>query len=456
MKHLNCLFLFCAAVFISSCSIKSEELGVIAKDSRSGSIPLETALETLNDFLSSHESEMPQTKSGSPRRISSIDIYPPSYSATKSVDRDSTGQNPVAYIVNFEDNDGFAVLGANDKLPGIIAVTEGGYIDPATLKVYNKAPTRLSDIGGESSDGDDWSGDNLDSQYYCEEDGDYYSAMASGADDNPIVNGLIRNGTFEPPIEYGDDTGYPEKFAKCSPLVNLKWHQDAPYNKYCKRGIGGKEPAAVGCSNLALAMIVTANEFPNQLTINNVPLSYPEMKCYPKIGNLSDSGRENVTLLIGYSYNNVLKLTGKNYTMVTPEQIRKRLIALGYTNVIKHKNKTFDSGWVKCISNMLADGKPVFMSAIPKSIKHAHSWVVDGATYKKENNLEGEYLLHFNFGWGGKSNGYFSINCLNPAKGVIYDKNSTENYTKDYLYVWHFRLLTYDIPAENISKSVTF
>lgn len=447
MKHLKPLFLFVLAVLISSCSIRDDEpLDTPNESINAGTVSLEDALETLNEFMASHGQEMHLTKSGSQRRISSISTYPAADDATKSVDSDSVDMRPIAYIVNFEDDEGFAVLGAKESIPKIIAITEGGYIDPLTLRVYD----RLSDIQTDADD--DWSGSVLDSQYYCEEDGDYYSA--SGADDNPIVSGLIRTGTYDPPIEYGDYTGPAEsrKYAECTPLVRLNWTQDEPYNKHCKRGTNGKETALAGCSNIALSMMVTANEFPNQLTINGVQLSWPAMKSSPEATSLRESGEGHVALLVGYVYNNVLKLTSKNYTMITPEQIKKRLVALGYTNVVKHKSSSFDSGMIRNVSKMLSRRKPVFISAIPKQINHAHSWFIDGATYN-----QGEYLLHFNFGWEGRSNGYFSVSCLNPAKAVIYDDpDSGGNIANNYLYVWHFRLLTYDIPSESVTKSVTF
>lgn len=72
----------------------------------------------------------------------------------------------------------------------------------------------------------------------------------------------------------------------------------------------------------------------------------------------------------------------------------------------------------------------------------------NGAKFSSEDNTN--YLFHFNFGWGGNCNGYFSTNCLNPAKGEEYDyqdKWDKEVKKNNFTYSWHFRLITYNVPA---------
>ena len=66
------------------------------------------------------------------------------------------------------------------------------------------------------------------------------------------------------------------------------------------------------------------------------------------------------------------------------------------------------------------------------------------------------YLLHCNFGWSRTSNGYFSTACLNPAKAESYDYKNINNVDNDYTYCWHFRLITYDIPANPCTMSINY
>ena len=107
------------------------------------------------------------------------------------------------------------------------------------------------------------------------------------------------------------------------------------------------------------------------------------MKKHPAIDSLSTSGQDDVALLMGSIYNQVNKLTGEDYTLITPEQIRKRMKDFGYTNVTKYADSKLNDEMKKAIAQMLNNNKPVFISAIPENpyFTSAHSWVIDGAKY---------------------------------------------------------------------------
>jgi len=201
-----------------------------------------------------------------------------------------------------------------------------------------------------------------------------------------------------------------------------------------------------------MAMIVTYNEFPQTVLVNNNTLNWSLMKSEYLAGNLDSTGKNHVALLMGSIFNFVNKIATDDYTMITPQQIKNRMEDFGYTNVIKHSDSDFTIDMVRTVSQMLTHYKPVFISAIPgTTFSAAHSWVIDGAKY-----LSGSYLFHFNFGWQGYCNGYFSRSCLNPANGVEYDNGYTYSEGDDYDYSWHFRVITYDIPAGNYSLQINY
>ena len=117
-------------------------------------IPLEDAMSSLEQFLSEVEGDFCATRAGSTRKIESVDVHYSDLYATRS------GESlPDAYIVNFEDDEGFAVLGANTAVASIVAVTEKGHIDPVTLSVQ---------------EGQEDNSDMSNFNWYCEEDDDYY------------------------------------------------------------------------------------------------------------------------------------------------------------------------------------------------------------------------------------------------------------------------------------------
>lgn len=391
------------------------------------------------------------TRSGASRQIADITTY----YGTDGRTRAASSGIPDAYLVNFEDESGYAVLGANNAVPRIVAVTEGGRI--------------LDDLTVVSKDEDDYFEPDFteleDFDWYCEEDGDYYTASAAISTDL-IKNALATRKTLDGrdsnvgsdytgSVHTGDGpsaTPMPEK----APMLKTNWGQDYyGYNDYCYRS-NGKKLAKTGCSATAMAMITTYNEFPNSLEINGKVLDWKEMKKYATIDSLSTSGYDDVALLMGSIYYHVEKITGEGYTLITPEQIKKRMQDFGYTNVIKYADSSLNNEMKLAIAQMLADNKPVFISAIPEigHISSAHSWVIDGAKYSFITT--GECVLHFNFGWYGNNNGYFSTSCLNPAKAENYDDPTKVNYAKDYKYTWHFRIITYDVPKTSDTLSITF
>lgn len=117
------------------------------------------------------------------------------------------------------------------------------------------------------------------------------------------------------------------------------------------------------------------------------------------------------------------------------------MISYGYSNVKKTIISEITTYTIHDISSMLSQGKPVFFSAIARSVE-GHSWVIDGAKYSSG----GSYLLHFNFGWSKKCDGYFYTSCLNPANAYEYDPGAENIDYNDsnILFSWHFRMITYN------------
>ena len=447
-----------AFIILAGCSVKepllndgTEEEAVVSSEI----IPLEKALSGLEQFLK--EADWP-TKSMSGRRIRSVDTY---YSTSPTKSAESL---PNAYIVNFEDNEGFAVLGANIFVDDIVAVTERGTIDPETLCItFDSAPDELFE--------EDWDPEELsleDLPTYCEEDEDFYCVstpdpsfirecimLAVHEEPNSTTGGTPGGGTSGGVSESGTvstTAPRPGRLATVSPLLNYSWNQEHPYNKYCfRRNLAFKKKSALtGCSTTAMAMIVAANRYPDVLTINDTLIVWPDITSKYSAFYLDEPEQNQVALLMGSIYNDVCKIAIKGATLITPEQIKKQLKRFKYSNVRKYKSSSLSQEMIHAASSMLEKGKPVFISAIPKQWRYGHSWVIDGAKYSAEET----YLLHFNFGWDGECNGYFSTSCLNPTKAKEYDTPYEYDKRDDHFYSWHFRLITYDIPSSKAELSL--
>ena len=96
-------------VSLSSCNDQNEEMQTDAQYSQTvevEQIPLEDALATLEDFLLSNEQDMCATRSGASRKIADITTY----YGTGGCTRAASDEIPDAYLVNFEDDGGYAVI----------------------------------------------------------------------------------------------------------------------------------------------------------------------------------------------------------------------------------------------------------------------------------------------------------------------------------------------------------
>ncbi len=379
-------------------------------------VPLEDALCTLARFT---ENEGPSTKSS--RRIESIETFfftPP----TKS-----NSSIPDAYIVNYEKSEGFAVLGANTAVSSIIAVTSDGSLCGEDLR--KKVPAL--------NEKELWDADN--GEFYPVDGGRDFALLL-------IRCGLQRRNRSH--TKSSEDV--PKELFTTEPLTHLRWGQDPPFNTYCTAG--GKK-RLTGCSITALCQILATLREPGELYVDGNALSWEEMTCAPEVKLLSSRGREDVPKLLGATFNCTGKMFLNGGTAISAAGIRSTMKNdLAFPNVVNNSGFSYSDKLLALTSEMLSEGKPVFISAVLRLADisaGAHSWVVDGAKYSPD----GEYLLHFNFGWEGLCNGYFSPSCVNPSMGDSYDSPTLQYDTpaKDKKFTWHFRLLSYDLPPSGTS-----
>lgn len=436
-------------IFLSVSCVSNGDINIYDEDKNNTPfITKEEAINTLNEFLSETESDFVPTKSGEKRRILSVNSYFSREAVTKSADTIiNNSSNPVAYVVNFADNEGFAVLGANKSVAPIVVVTEKGSIDASNLCVIpGQGPIIKID---NEDDGINW--DEFD--WYCEEDDDYYTM---GMD--KILTDFIRGAVDCPnPIPW-PNMPVPKDIP---PMLSIKWDQgewkeESVYNKYClkNKGTQREKNALAGCSTTALSMILAYNEYPQKLEINDTIINWGKIKERNKATMLADSYKEHVSLLFGSIFNNVFHIATSIGTLITPRQIQLLMEELGYRNLAKHNASDFTSEMFNKTHDMLSNGKPLFLSAMGSIIeKAAHSWIIDGLKYDAEKNP----LLHFNLGWGGTCNGYYSLTCFNPSKAESYDTGCKpdSSYTHNG-YDKRFRLITYDVPSDTLGKSLNF
>ncbi|MBQ4201649.1 MAG: Spi family protease inhibitor, partial [Bacteroidales bacterium] len=110
------------SIFVASCTKINDTVPLKSSEPESlpaGYLTVDDAVANLNNFLSAVQG--PATKSGDESKIKSVEAHYDNTVLTRS------GESvPDAYLVNFDNDEGFAVLGAKSTIAPVIAVVEQG------------------------------------------------------------------------------------------------------------------------------------------------------------------------------------------------------------------------------------------------------------------------------------------------------------------------------------------
>jgi hypothetical protein len=231
-----------------------------------------------------------------------------------------------------------------------------------------------------------------------------------------------------------------------APMVTCNWNQDYPYNNMCPA-----DPACtgsdqghvlVGCVATAMSQLMYYWRYPltgqgyhcdNQyyngvqycanfdtshydwtgMTDSQLQQSDPEaLLCYHAAIAVNmdfgcDASGAYVTQVPG-AFHNYFK----------------------YSSTVNYQNRSGDSTtWKNKLRANLDLGEPLMYTGSGPG--GGHAWVCDG--------YQGSNFFHFNWGWGGYENGYFSINNINPSpytfnnsQGAVFDITPDPSYYPYY------------------------
>lgn len=233
-----------------------------------------------------------------------------------------------------------------------------------------------------------------------------------------------------------------------TPLLTTHWDQSWPYNLSCPYDYDAEDNTLTGCVATAMAQV----------------LKYWE---YPQIGTGSHTyidpnyGMQSVNFETGIAWNEMLNdySTSTSYTLMQASAISSLMYMCGvsvdmnygvygsgisnfineygllplpcpetalktyfnYSDNLEGISKSdFTSAqWISILKNELDSGRVMLYTGHDANNTSAHAFVCDG--YSNNNNF------HFNWGWSGNCDGYYSINNLAPGSGGSGSGNG--NYT---------------------------
>jgi hypothetical protein len=210
------------------------------------------------------------------------------------------------------------------------------------------------------------------------------------------------------------------------PLVSSLWNQDFPYNKLCPEdpeGPGGRVYA--GCVATAMSMVMHYWRYPYQ-GIGTHGYNYsPYGFIYANFGeadynynhmqDVMDGQMSEIALLQHHCGVAVEMMYGPNgsgaYSWDVPSAIKNHF---GYHSsaAFKQKEDYSNTGWANLLKEQIDLGQPMYYSGY--SSTGGHAFVCDG--YDDAN------LFHFNFGWSGSANGFYTLQSVggyNSGQGAV-------------------------------------
>ena len=228
-----------------------------------------------------------------------------------------------------------------------------------------------------------------------------------------------------------------------SPLLTSKWNQNSPYNDLCPM-YDSTRRCVTGCTATATAQIMNYFEWPKtgkgscsyscningtattlSLDFSTIDFDWDNMLDVYGTG-ATDEQKEAVATLM-YSVGVGAKMSyGLSSGAYLSDAYRALIGNFDYDKSLKYAERMFYSinEWNDLIYNEVSNGRPVLYAGYNSSAGHA--FVCDG--YSSDN------FFHFNWGWGGTSDGYFKLSALDPMSQGIGGSDSGYNSNQEIVY----------------------
>lgn len=336
-----------------------------------------------------NEINLHQTRS-LPQSLSSVETI------QRVVTRSDSEDSILYYIVNFGNDEGFAILSADNRLLPVYAFSNEGSIS-------------LNDTTEDKI---------LDS---------YIKSLPR----NPEVNPLV----ITDPIQ---NYGYERLVAPFIPTGMRPLSQKTPFNSYtpsCSNSIGSNGHYFTGCAPVAMTAFMACYQYPT--TINGTTINWNAIRT-------SCSPSDVISLQSAFCNSKYLGLTydpSDGGASCSSEKIISAFNKLGYSSSVETDFNSTD------IVNILKTKKPVFL--IGKNTSAGHAWVLDGLFAYYTTSLSPivgapniktytNYYYHCFWGWAGSHNGYFAF-----SNGMGYDPVKTESYEDGERSPYFFNKVTY-------------
>ena len=405
MKIKNFIFLSAIFILLASCSNELVEPEKSSTDhlQKSTRVDMKTALDRAEKMFAKIEGG--KTRSRSVGNIQYLHV--------SSLTRSNGDFDSLYYLINYENNGGFAITGADTRLDEIYAIGEEGNLTESDML------------------------ENPGLQYFFDTlpDNDDLALMYGNQFPNDSTLILL------PPINLGEDINIS---TKKGPYINInvsKWDQEDPFNVECPIENGSR--CYAGCVPVAAAILMSYHEWPHNY--KDKAYDWNAIKnATVQNGQIISSNIPNLIRELGSKDNFKTEYhsssPGSGSNMVSNH--KRTFKNLGYRE--PNDFKDFKNADVMLLINN--SESPVLMQGTGSS--GCHAWVVDG--YYNDVYVGNAFvgggggnglLLHVIWGWGGRANGYFKFGgSVMPMKQF--------NETWDWQYSYDYWMDKIQFPSD--------
>ncbi len=316
-----------------------------------------------------------------------------SYVCSNTDVQSSTVNQPLYYVYNIGENAGFVIVSADDRANAVLGYSDSGSFD------INNIPDNFRK----------WLG------YYTKELVYLSEKPESSSDLVPQI------------IQGNEKTVKAPKTANAgvAPLLGgIKWNQNSPYNDMCPLLPPANTTRAVtGCIATAMAQIMKYYQWPVSGTGSNtyttstlgIPVSVDFSATTYDWANMTDTYSSSSTQAQKDAVATLMYHCGAGTNMDFNTESGTSINAAAYalknyfgydTNIqLNHRDYYTRAEWIAMLKSEIDGSRPVLYSGSSQTAGHA--FVCDG--------YDNDDFFHFNWGWGGLSNGFFAITALNPG-----------------------------------------
>lgn len=367
-------------------------------------VPVEEALDHLSGLLDVIDG--PATRSDR-RRVERIELLRRSdLPATRAGDDLPTDLDSILYFVDFADAQGSAILGADSRLPAVVAVTESSI---------------------------DWKRKLIDFDI---------TQVGTGPVDTVgrMIVSLVKNYIDLKVSSRGYRSWYKEWEEYVPPMMRTKWTQYSPYNDYCYNSDGKR--ALAGCGPIAIGQVFAFNRWPKYINGQRIDWSLIEQFNYDYSSSRSNEARKEIANFIHNIGIGVSATYGVNGTFSGLSSQEDFFKQCGYVSVRTepYNDENIDEMIFSVQRPVIILGYADHEDGIRKV---SHFWVIDGGlkryyTLCTQISYAGrifeysadqkEFIVHCNFGWGGLYDGYYHSEIFDLSKPAAdYDDDLSES-----------------------------